>query len=258
MAKILILGGTTEARQLAERLANRADLEATVSLAGRTGSPVAHAVPIRVGGFGGARGLADYLCAERVNALIDATHPYASTMSGNAVAAAHMATVPLLALRRPPWIAVAGDRWIEVADTDAAANAIGQAPRRVFVALGRNELAPFAGAPQHHYLIRSVDPVDPPLPLPFATYITARGPFAEAAERALMRSQEIEIVISKNSGGTAAYGKITAARALGLAVIMLRRPPLPAPAPDAPAVETIDEALAWLDHVLTSAAARGV
>jgi precorrin-6A/cobalt-precorrin-6A reductase len=258
MAKILILGGTTEARQLAQRLANRADLEVTVSLAGRTGSPIAHAVPIRVGGFGGARGLADYLCAERVDALIDATHPYASTMSGNAVTAAHIAAVPLLALRRPPWTAIAGDRWIEVADTGEAVNAIGQAPRRVFVALGRNELAPFAGAPQHRYLIRSVDPVDPPLPLPFATYITARGPFAQAAERVLMRAHEIEIVISKNSGGDAAYGKIAAARALGLTVIVLRRPALPAPAPDTPAVETIDEAIAWLDHVLTSAVARGV
>ncbi len=256
--KILILGGTTEARQLTESLANRADLEVTVSLAGRTGSPVAHAVPVRVGGFGGARGLADYLCAERVDVLIDATHPYASTMSDNAVAAARTTAVPLLSLRRPPWTANTGDRWIEVADTEAAVSAIGEAPRRVFVALGRNELAPFAGAPQHRYLIRSVDPVDPPLPLPFATYINARGPFAEAAERALMRTYEIEIVISKNSGGEAAYGKIAAARALGLAVIMLRRPALPASAPDAPAVETVDEALAWLDHVLTSAAARGV
>jgi precorrin-6A/cobalt-precorrin-6A reductase len=258
MIRILILGGTTEARRLAERLANRADLEVAVSLAGRTGSPVAHAVPVRVGGFGGARGLADYLSAERVDGLIDATHPYASTISGNAAAAARSAAVPLLALRRPPWTAIAGDRWIEVADTDAAVNAIGQAPRHVFVALGRNELAPFAGAPQHRYLIRSVDPIDPPLPLPFATYITARGPFTDAAEGALMRAHEIEIVISKNSGGDAAYGKIAAARALGLAVIMLRRPALPAPAPDAPTVETVDEALAWLDHVLTSAAARGV
>ena len=115
-------------------------------------------------------------------------------------------------------------------------------------------LAPFAGAPQHRYLIRSVDPVDPPLPLPHVTYITARGPFREADDRALMTAHAIDVVISKNSGGSAAYGKIAAARALGIEVIMLRRPP----PPNAPAVSTVEDAIAWLDHALTSAAARGV
>jgi precorrin-6A/cobalt-precorrin-6A reductase len=124
----------------------------------------------------------------------------------------------------------------------------------VFVALGRNDLAPFAGAPQHRYLIRSVDPVEPPLRLPSVTYITARGPFSEAEDRALMSGHGIEVVISKNSGGHAAYGKIAAARALGIDVIMLRR----APPPDVPAVGTVDEAVAWLDHTLTVAAVRGV
>ncbi|MGB6534491.1 MAG: cobalt-precorrin-6A reductase [Xanthobacteraceae bacterium] len=252
--KILILGGTTEARQLAQKLAVRTDLETTVSLAGRTGSPVAHAVPVRVGGFGGAVGLADYLFAERVDVLIDATHPYARIISESAVTAARETGVALVVLHRPPWTAIAGDRWIEVADAPATVSAIGQAPRRVFVALGRNELAPFAGAPQHRYLIRSVDPVDPPLALPHATYITARGPFAEADERALLAAHKIEIVISKNSGGAAAYGKIAAARALGIEAIILRRPP----PPDGPTVETVEQAVAWLDHVLTSTAARGV
>jgi precorrin-6A/cobalt-precorrin-6A reductase len=254
MAKVLILGGTTEARQLAERLARRAGLEVTLSLAGRTASPVPHPVPIRVGGFGGAEGLASYLFAERVDALIDATHPYANVISENAVTAARKAALPFVALRRPPWSAVAGDRWIEVGDARAAVDAIGQECRNVFVAVGRNELAPFTSAPQHRYLIRSVDPVDPPLSLPLATYITARGPFSEANDRALMTQHKIEVVISKNSGGSAAYGKIAAARALGIEVIMLRRPP----APDAPSVNTIEDALAWLDHALTSAAARDV
>ena len=136
----------------------------------------------------------------------------------------------------------------------AAVSAIGEKPRRVFVALGRNELKPFAEAPQHRYLIRSVDPVDPPLPVPHVTYVTARGPFSEADDRALMARHAIEIVIAKNSGGGAAYGKIAAARALGVTVIMLRRPA----APEAPAVETVDDAMAWLDHALTSATARGV
>jgi precorrin-6A/cobalt-precorrin-6A reductase len=254
MAKVLILGGTTEARQLAARLAQRAGLDVTLSLAGRTASPVPHAVPIRVGGFGGAEGLADHLAAEHVDALIDATHPYANIISKNAADAARKAAVPFVALRRPPWSAVAGDRWIEVSDGRAAVDAIGQECRNVFVAVGRNELAPFTSAPQHRYLIRSVDPVDPTLSLPLATYITARGPFSEANDRALMTQHKIEVVISKNSGGSAAYGKIAAARALGIEVIMLRR----RPAPDAPSVNTIEDALAWLDHALTSTAARGV
>jgi precorrin-6A/cobalt-precorrin-6A reductase len=254
MAKVLILGGTTEARQLAERLAHRADLDVTLSLAGRTTSPVAHPVPIRVGGFGGAEGLIDYLTTERVNALIDATHPYANIISENAAAAARKAAVPFVALRRPPWSAMPGDRWIEVSDASAAVRAIGRKGRGVFVTTGRSELAPFAAAPQHRYLIRSVDPVEPPLPLPHVTYIAARGPFNEADDRELMTRHEIEVVISKNSGGNAAYGKIAAARALGIEVIMLCRPP----APDAPSVSIVEDALAWLDHALTSTAARGV
>jgi precorrin-6A/cobalt-precorrin-6A reductase len=254
MARVLILGGTAEARMLAGRLAGRGDLNVTLSLAGRTASPAAQPVPVRIGGFGGAAGLADYLAQERIGALIDATHPYATVISANAVAAAGKSHVPFMALRRSPWIAIAGDRWIEVSDVRDAVQAIGQEPRRVFVTLGRNEIAPFAAAPQHHYLIRSVDPVDPPLPVPHADYVTGRGPFGEAEDRALMTAHRIGVVIAKNSGGSATYGKIAAARTLGISVIMLRRPHVP----DAPAVETIDDVIAWLDHALTSAAARGV
>jgi precorrin-6A/cobalt-precorrin-6A reductase len=254
MARVLILGGTTEARALGESLAKRGDLDVTLSLAGRTAAPVPHAVPVRVGGFGGAAGLADYLTKERIDVLIDATHPHADIISKNAAAAAGQTAVAFMTLRRPAWTAAPGDRWVEVHHTSAAVTALGEAPRRVFLALGRNDLAPFADAPQHHYLIRSVDPVDPPLPLPHADYITARGPFSEADDRALMTAHGIEIVIAKNSGGAAAYGKIAAARALGLTVIMLRRPP----APEAPAVATVEDTIAWLNHALTSAAARGV
>jgi precorrin-6A/cobalt-precorrin-6A reductase len=254
MPRVLILGGTTEARLLGEQLARRGGLDVTLSLAGRTASPVAHAVPVRIGGFGGADGLAAHLAAERIDALIDATHPYAPMISANAAAAARTTGVPFLALHRPPWSAVAGDHWIEVDDTSSAVRAIGPQGRSVFVALGRNELAPFTAAPQHNYLIRSVDPIEPPLPLPRVTYVTARGPFREADDRALMTAHEIGVVISKNSGGSAAYGKITAARTLGIEVIMVRRPPQP----EAPAVSTVEEATAWLDHALTSTAARGV
>jgi precorrin-6A/cobalt-precorrin-6A reductase len=251
MRRILILGGTTEARRLAERLAERVDVAVTVSLAGRTTAPAAHAVPVRVGGFGGAEGLGQYLTTERVDALVDATHPYAAIISAHAADAAAATRVPLLALRRPPWVARSGDRWIEVADAAAAVQALGEAPRRVFLAFGKGGIRTFARAPQHHYLVRSVEPVDPPLAVPHASYVTGRGPFTEADDRALLAGHAIDLVVAKNSGGTATYGKIAAARALGLRVILLRRPALP----DVPTVETTEEALTWLDHAL---ALRGV
>jgi precorrin-6A/cobalt-precorrin-6A reductase len=254
MRRILILGGTTEARRLAECLVGRPDLAVTLSLAGRTANPAAQPVPVRSGGFGGAQGLADYLAREHIDALIDATHPYAAIMSANAARAAGAAGVPLLALRRPPWVAVAGDRWNEVADASAAVRALGDAPRRVFLALGRNEIAAFAEAPQHHYLVRSVDPVEPPLRVPHASYVTGRGPFTQADDRALLSAHSTETVVCKNSGGDATYGKIAAARELGLEVIMLRRPALPAVA----AVATIEDALAWIDHARVPCADREV
>jgi len=246
MRRILILGGTTEARRLAERLVERADVAVTVSLAGRTSAPARHAVPVRIGGFGGAEGLGEYLTAERVDALVDATHPYAAIVSANAADAAAATHVPLLALRRPPWAALAGDRWTEVADAAAAVQALGEAPQRVFLTVGKREIRTFARAPQHHYLVRSVEPVDPPLAVPHASYVTGRGPFTEADDRALLVAHAIDLIVARNSGGTATYGKIAAARALGLPVILLRRPVLP----EVPTVETIEEALTWLDHAL--------
>jgi len=254
MSRILILGGTTQARELAERLAKHADLEVIVSLAGRTKSPAPQPVPVRTGGFGGVAGLAKYLGDERIDALVDATHPYANIISANAAAAARQAGVVLIAFRRPPWRAVAGDRWSEVLDVADAVHRLGERPRRVLVTLGRTELAPLSRAPQHFYLIRSVDPVEPPLPLARVNYVTDRGPFSAADDRALMSAHAIDAVIAKNSGGTATYGKIAAARALGIDVIMLRRP---AP-PDGPAVETVDAVIAWLDHAIASAMVRGV
>jgi precorrin-6A/cobalt-precorrin-6A reductase len=254
MTRILILGGTTEARELAERLAKRADLDIVVSLAGRTKSPAPQPVPIRSGGFGGAAGLAEYLRKERIDALIDATHPYADIISANATAAARQSGVPLIALRRPPWRAVAGDRWSEATDVGDAIHRLGQRPRRIFVTLGRTELAPLTTAPEHFYLIRSVDPVTPLLPLPRVSYLVDRGPFGEADDSTLMRAHAIDAVIAKNSGGSASYGKIAAARALGIDVIMLRRP-----APhEGPAAETVDEVIASLDHAIASVTAHGM
>lgn len=252
--RILVLGGTAEARQLTERLAGRNDLAVTLSLAGRTAQPLPQAVPVRTGGFGGSDGLARYLSAERIDALIDATHPYAAVISANAASAAGTARVPLLALRRPPWRREADDNWVEVDTIEDAVKALGKAPRRVFLALGRKEIAPFAAAPQHCYLVRSVDPVDPPLAVPRASYITARGPFTEQEDRALLERHNIETIVAKNSGGDASYGKIEAARALRLPVIVLKRPVLP----DVASVATVDAVLVWLDHAIAPSTARGV
>ena len=235
----------------------------TVSLAGRTSTPVAQPVPVRTGGFGGAAGLAAHLEAEGIDALVDATHPYAAVMSLNAAQAAAAAGVPLVALRRPRWTAAPGDRWTEVADAAGAVDALGQISRRVFLALGRQDIAPFARAPQHFYLVRSVEPVEPPLAVPQAAYDVARGPFSEADDRALLSRHRIDVVVAKNSGGEATYGKIAAARRLALPVVLLRRP---APPPGVPAAETVDEVVAWLDHALAlrcaspsaGSAARGV
>src|SRR5207247_2950271 len=128
--------------------------------------------PVRSGGFGGVEGLVGYLKSERIDLLIDATHPYAAAISGNAADAAREMNVRLIALRRPPWLPVAGDRWREVADVDEAERALGKPPRRVFLALGRNEIKTFEAAPQHFYLVRSVDPVVPPLSVPPPRYLT--------------------------------------------------------------------------------------
>jgi len=252
--KVLILGGTTESRILAGALAERHDVSVTLSLAGRTAKPLPQPVPMRLGGFGGAAGLARYLQAEKIGAVIDATHPYAAVMSNNAAKAAEEARIPLLALRRPAWTPTEGDRWIDVESVENAVAALGAAPRRVFVTLGRKEIAPFAGAPHHTYVIRSVDPIEPPLDVPHAIYLTARGPFSEADDRALLERHRIDVIVAKNSGGNASYGKIVAARALHLPVVMLIRPSLP----DTQSATTVDEVLVWLGHAVTAAAARGV
>ncbi|RWM84850.1 MAG: cobalt-precorrin-6A reductase [Mesorhizobium sp.] len=257
--RILILGGTTEARQLAGKLAARTDVSLTLSLAGRTENPVAQGVPTRVGGFGGADGLAAYLRRTRIELLIDATHPYAAQISANAAEAAQEAGVPIAALRRPGWEPAEGDRWTLVDSVAGAVTALAAAPRRVFLALGRQEVAAFEAVPQHHYLIRSVDPVEPRLAVPDATYLLARGPFREADEQALLLEHRIDAVVSKNSGGEATYGKIAAARALGIEVVMIGRPTLP----DVASAESVETLAAMVDHLLVGhflgpAAERGV
>jgi precorrin-6A/cobalt-precorrin-6A reductase len=241
---ILILGGTAEARTLAGKLAGDPRFAVELSLAGRTRAPAEQPVPVRVGGFGGAEGLVAYLRQKGISILIDATHPYAAQISRNAAEAAEISSVPLVALRRSAWQRQPGDRWIEVDGVADAVDALGEVPRKAFLTLGRQELLPFEAAPQHHYLVRSVDPVEPPLSVPNAVYLTARGPFEQPDEARLLQDHGIEAIVAKNSGGPASYGKIAAARELGIDVVLIRRPDLP----DVPSVETVEEMLTWLDH----------
>jgi precorrin-6A/cobalt-precorrin-6A reductase len=254
--KILILGGTTEASALARMLAGDLRFDAVLSLAGRTKAPRTPPIPFRIGGFGGVEGLVRYLKTESVDVLVDATHPFAAQMSRHAADAARIAGVPLLAVCRPAWRAVPGDRWIPVPDMAAAVAALGAAPCRVFLTIGQKELAPFRETPQHAYVIRSVDAPEAEALPPDAEVITARGPFAEDDERRLLIEKKIDVIVTKNSGGTATEAKLAAARALGLPVIMVERPVRPE-------VETVagaEAALDWLAraHRGTAPSRRGV
>ncbi|MGP9812197.1 cobalt-precorrin-6A reductase [Rhodopseudomonas sp. NSM] len=242
--RLLILGGTADATRLATAIAAEPRIEAVLSFAGRTDNPKPPPIPWRVGGFGGVRGLIDYLRAERIDRVVDATHPFAAQMSRNAVAACDVAGVPLLALERAPWQAGEGDRWIEVDDLVAAAQALGEAPRRVFLGTGRQHLDVFAAQPQHAYLVRLVDPPRAALPFPQVEIVVARGPFDRASDRALLEAHRSEIVVAKNAGGDAAVAKIEAARDLGLPVVMVRRPAVPARL----TATTVAEVMAWLGH----------
>ena len=242
MVKILVLGGTTEASRLARALAERTDIDAMLSLAGRTADPAAQPIPTRIGGFGGVDGLAAYLRDNAIEALIDATHPFAAQISANAAEAARRTGVPILAFSRAPWAPVVGDRWIEVASLEDGARAIGAAPCRVLLTVGRLGLSAFAVAPQHDYLIRTIDDPGPLDELPRHRVILERGPFDAASETELMRREGVAVVVTKNSGGTATYGKIEAARAFRLPVVIVR-PPM---RPDVPLVHDLDRVMAFI------------
>ena len=250
MSHILILGGTTEASALAAALAHRG-MSATLSYAGRTADPRAQPVPTRIGGFGGAEGLARYLAEAGVTHLVDATHPFAAQMSRHAVAAARQSGVPLIALTRPPWTQGPGDDWRVVADIPAAVAWLAGPARRVLLALGRMHVAAFAAQPQHHYLLRFVDAPSTPPALPRHHLVVDRGPFTVAGDEALMRAYGIDLVVAKNAGGTGAAAKVHAARALGVPVLMIERPALPS----REAVHDVGDVLRWIDH---HAADRGV
>jgi precorrin-6A/cobalt-precorrin-6A reductase len=242
--RALILGGTNDANRLADTV-KRAGLDAVYSYAGRTQSPVRQSLPMRTGGFGGVIGLTEFIVREGITHVIDATHPFAAGMSRHAVEACAVSKIPLIALERAPWTRVAGDRWIDVENIDAAVEALPEASARVLLAIGRQHLAPFAARPQHAYTLRFVDPPDGTLPpLPDAIVIVSRGPFTVAGDVDLMRRRNIGWVVARNSGGTGARAKIDAARELDLPVVMIARPELPKRA----RVESIEEVLTWLGH----------
>jgi len=243
MMRALLLGGTGDANALAGALL-RARIDAIYSYAGRTQIPLPQGLPTRIGGFGGAAGLAGFIRHERITHLVDATHPFAAEMSRHAVEACAATGTPLIALERAPWTRSTADNWIDVADIDAAVAALPDASARVFLAIGRQHIAPFAAKPQHAYLLRFVDAPDGTLPLPNAEVIVSRGPFTLEGDRELMASRGIGYLVARNSGGSGARAKIDAARELGVPVIMIARPALP----ERPGVESVEEVMAWLGH----------
>jgi precorrin-6A/cobalt-precorrin-6A reductase len=239
---ILILGGTTEARRLAAALAARPGVRVTTSLAGRVARPGAVEGDVRIGGFGGAEGLADWLREQRADAVVDATHPFAASITANAARAARATGLPLVVLRRPGWRPAPGDRRHPVPSLAAAADALPGLGRRVFMTTGRLGLAAFARLTDLHFVVRSVEPPEPPMP-PDAEVILARGPFTVADELTLLRAHRIDVLVTKDSGGEATAAKLTAARELGLPVVVVQRPPLP------PGVTAVPDVAAVLERL---------
>jgi precorrin-6A/cobalt-precorrin-6A reductase len=240
--RLLILGGTTEASALSRQIANRRDLDAVLSFAGRTRNPAPPAIPFRVGGFGGVAGLKAYLLEHETDAVIDATHPFAAQISRNAFTACRDLGLPVVGLTRPAWRKQDDDHWTHVANMAEAVRSLGDGPRNVFLTVGGVQLAEFARAPQHHYLVRTIDPPAALSALPSHRLILARGPFSLVEEIALMRNEGIDTLVTKNSGGAATEAKIEATRVLGIAVIIVERPA----SPDYPACESVAAVLAWI------------
>jgi precorrin-6A/cobalt-precorrin-6A reductase len=218
--KILLLGGTAEAAELAARLHKRG-IAVTTALAGRTREPAPLKGNIRTGGFGGPDGLAAFLLANRFTLLVDMTHPFATQMSENAMLASAQTGIPLLAFHRPGWEKGAGDQWIEVPDIAAAVDAI-PSQARVLLALGSQHIAPFATRTDVHFVVRMVDRPDTPL-FPFDHEVMTAKPGTVEEEFRLLESKGMTYIVCRNSGGKASYTKIAAARLLGLPIIMIGR-----------------------------------
>jgi precorrin-6A/cobalt-precorrin-6A reductase len=240
-ATVLVLGGTSEARALARELAGRPGLRAISSLAGRVRDPALPAGEVRVGGFGGVQGLADWARAEGVDAVVDATHPFAETISAHAVAACAQAALPLLRLARPGWQGHDGDDWHYAGSLAAAAALLPALGTRIFLTSGRQGLAAFAGLHELWFLIRCVDAPAGAMPANHEVLL-ARGPYEREAELALMRRFAIDVLVTKDSGGSLTAGKLEAARDLGIPVVMIRRPDAAA----GESVAAVADAVRWV------------
>lgn len=242
--RVLILGGTGEARALATCLDALPGVSVVSSLAGRVSNPALPAGEVRIGGFGGEDGLAAYLPS--VDVLVDATHPFAATISAHAAVAAARTGTPLLALRRPGWTEQAGDRWTRVPSVAAAADLVRRGgPGCVFVTTGRRDLAAFAGDEAHAYLVRTVEPPAAPVP-PRLTLLLDRGPYTVEGETELLSAHSVSVLVTKDSGGALTTAKLTAARSLGIPVVMVDRPPLP---DGVESVATVEGALSRLGRL---------
>jgi precorrin-6A/cobalt-precorrin-6A reductase len=245
MPTVLVLGGTGEARALAAALDGGAGgdgVRVISTLAGRIADPHLPAGEVRIGGFGGPDGLAAYIEAEAVDAVVDATHPFAERMSWSAVQACSQTATRLLRLERPPFARDPAIDWREVGSLDEAAALLPRAGRRVFLTTGRQGLAAFAGVSGAFFLIRCVEAPDLAALPSDRTVLLDRGPFTLAGELQLIERHALDVLITKDSGGAMTQAKLAAARERGLPVIVVARPPRPA----AEAVQTVEEALAWL------------
>lgn len=245
--RILILGGTTEAAQLARAVERRRGLKVITSLAGRTREPAPLPGATRSGGFGGIEGLIRFIREEKIDVVIDATHPYAEQISRHAVVASRSTGVPLVRLERPPWPRQPGDRWALVDSVAEAARVLPDYGRRAFLTVGGKELQAFANMERMWFLVRLVEPPTEPLPLLHCQVVIGRGPFTAEDDRKLLQQHRIDMIVAKNSGGDATYGKIAAARALGLPVILVRRPVPPFDLPAAAIFTSPEDVIAWLD-----------
>jgi precorrin-6A/cobalt-precorrin-6A reductase len=244
--RVLILGGTIDATELAARAAEVSGVEVITALAGRTRQPVVSHPNTRIGGFGGVTGLIDYLLKQQIDVLIDATHPFAAQISLNAAASAVAIGIPHLVLIRPPWEQVTGDDWIAVESNAAAAMVLPGLAQRIFLTIGRQEIRDFALPTDKNtdlwFLMRMIDPPLPNAPVPPGELLLERGPFSLVQERSLLQQYKIGAIVSKNSGGDATYAKIIAARELGIPVVMVQRPALPT----GEKVADVESALSWL------------
>lgn len=242
--KLLILGGTQEARELAEKAVNLPDIQLKVSFAGRTNKAVI-SQNSRVGGFGGIPGFINYLEAENIDLIIDATHPFAAKISHHAAIAAENLGLPRLMLVRSEWESVTGDKWIEVENIQAAVDILSSFAKRVFLTIGRQEITVFKEVENIWFLMRMIEKPSSNIVLPKGLLLLERGPFDNDSEKQLLQNHNIDTIVSKNSGGSATYAKIIAARELGIKVVMVKRPMLP----EGEIVEDVKSALRWVNRV---------